>query len=108
MRKKELNLYLAFLENSHFTDRKRDIEYTIGMFYVKEKEYEKAIIYFKKAFMNYEENYYYNPDFSLIIESYLKCNKIEDAKKALAFFMRQKAFDKRFSKLEKRYSHILR
>lgn len=107
MKKREKNLYLKYLENNDFPKHNRDIEYVLGLWYVKEKLYENATSHFYRAFIGYDKEFYYKKEFNLVIDSFLKSNKEIVAKQILKVFLDQKSFDKKFSILEQKYRNLL-
>lgn len=107
LKNKERELYLRYINNDLFRDRRRDIEYVLGLNYAKAKNYEEAVACFKKAFIGYDKPFNYKKEFNVVIDSFLKCNKTEEALSILKIFLKQKVFDKKFLNMEQKYKHLL-
>jgi uncharacterized protein HemY len=87
LKQKEIRLYLKSLDVIPMNEKeKRDLLYTIGIWYIKEKQYETATHYLDRAFQNYNENFAYKREFELVINAYEESGQIEKSKQILRFF----------------------
>jgi tetratricopeptide (TPR) repeat protein len=108
LKQKEIRLYLKSLDVIPMNEKeKRDLLYTIGIWYVKKRQYETATHYLDRAFQNYNENFAYKKEFELVIKAYEESGQIEKSKQILRFFLIRKSFDKRFHRLEIKYHYLL-
>ena len=108
LKKKEKQLYLWAMEEMELSSsEERDLMYVLGLWYSYEHNCSEAVKYFDQAFQGYDKNFSYKKEFHYVIDSYIECEKREKAKEILNFFLERKKFDRKFIKLEKRYSNLL-
>lgn len=108
LKKKEIGLYQRALTASHFTAvEKRDISFTLGVWYAKAGEWAKATSYFDQSFDGYNADFYYRKEFNYVLDAYLASSQKEKAQEMLRFFLSRKSFDRKFAKLEKKYAFLL-
>ncbi|UOO43824.1 hypothetical protein I0292_26625 (plasmid) [Priestia megaterium] len=108
LKRKEKELYLDNLKDMKLKeDEKRELIYLLGIWHAQNKSYFDAIDYFDQAFQNYNDNFYYKKEFEYVIDSYIKCKQPKKAQSLLEFFLERKKFDKKFVRLERKYSSLL-
>ncbi|MFS1519471.1 hypothetical protein V1503_23880 [Bacillus sp. SCS-151] len=108
LKNKEKKVYEDALVNMMINeDEQRNVMFILGKWYAKKRDYQQATYYFDLVFdEEYKKGFAFHQDFTFVIDSYLKNNQRNNAKRMLDYFLENKWVDKDYSKLEKKYKQF--
>ena len=109
LKKAERNVYKFALQHPSLSPAEASsLQINIGLSYTKQRKYKQATEYFDQIFNEQmQQGFVYDPRIKKVIQAYLKSNRKEKAKQILSIMLCNKRKDKRYKKLEKKFSFLL-
>ncbi|KZR60047.1 hypothetical protein [Pseudobacillus badius] len=109
LKKAERNVYKFALQHPSLSPAEASsLQINIGLSYAKQRKYKQATEYFDRVFHEQiQQGFVYDSSFTKVIQAYLKSNQKERAKQVLSIILCNKGKDKRYKKLEKKFSFLL-